>query len=248
MSLLIACYKNILESGTVTLSAGTEDSDYPLYRVYDRDIGMVFKITAAVTMEIKVDQGASGNIAIDQLLIPEGHNLDGMTLDWQYSDNDTAYTPAVSQWVQSGSGLINKSLSSAAHRYWKFIITTPASVPQIAEIFMTPAYTWERNPSRPAGPFDDRFNVERMEDAGGHVRFLEHGDSRRYRNYQLPRAVSGQRTNIEALYDAWAGKKPFWIKDHEGNWIFGELISPLNLIEQSSNKHSFNFEFQEVLP
>lgn len=34
-------YDNILESGTVTVTS--EDSDYPAYRLYDRDIGKLFK-------------------------------------------------------------------------------------------------------------------------------------------------------------------------------------------------------------
>ncbi|RJQ44446.1 MAG: hypothetical protein C4538_10530 [Nitrospiraceae bacterium] len=247
MALIKCCYKNILENSTVTLSAGTEDSNYPLYRLYDRDIGKVFKPTAAVTIEVKVNQGASGNLAADRLLIPAGHNLNGMTLDMKYSDDDSGYTPAVAQWVQAGSGLIEKNWTSGTHRYWKFIITTPASIPQIPEIFLTQTYTWERNPSRPIGSVAPRYNVERDEDAGGHARFLVHGDPRRYRSYPETRAKSAQRVNIEAFYNEWAGSKPFFLCDHEGNWIYGELLN-FDISEQGSDLFPFSFEFLEILP
>jgi len=245
--LIKTCYINILETSNVSLSAGTEDPDYPLYRLYDRDIGKIFSPTQAETIEIKIDQGSSP-LAVDRLLIPAGHNLDGMTLDIKYSDDDINYSPAVSSWVQSGNGIIEKNWGSAIHTYWKFIITSPSGIPQISELFLTQTYEWERNPARPAGPFEDRFNVERDETAGGNVRYLVHGDPRKYRYYHVPRCTQAQRANIESLYRAWAGSKPFWLCDHEGNWIYGELLRPIELREEGAGKFSFIFEFLEVLP
>lgn len=50
---MIKCaYRNILETSTVSLSAGTAHADYPLYRAYDRDVGRIFKPTAAETIEV----------------------------------------------------------------------------------------------------------------------------------------------------------------------------------------------------
>ena len=252
MSLVKCCYINILETGTVSLSAGTEDSDYPLYRVYDRDIGRLFKITAAVTMEIKIDQGASGNLAIDRLLIPAGHNLDGMTLDIKYSDNDSAYYTAVSQWVQSGNSLIEKNWSSITHRYWKFIITSPGSIPEIPELFLTQTYEFEQNPRVPWGPFDDEFNVQNEVTAGGQDRFLIHGDAKKQRNYYIYKGDETQKTNIITLNNAWAGAKPFWLCDHDAVWIYGKLRKPIGIKEEDENEsggyYSLDFDFLEVLP
>lgn len=242
-------YKNIFESGTVTLTAGTEDSNYPLYRIYNRDIGLLFKITAAVTMEIKVDQGASGILAADRLLIPAGHNFNGMTLDIKYSDNDSAYTAAVTQWVQSGNGLIVKEWTSETHRYWKFIITSPGSIPQLAELFLTQTYTWELNPFYPVPGKDKLFNVENTMTAGGQDRFLIHGDSKRQFNYVVPYAAETQKDNIITLNDAWEGAKPFWIYDVDNDtWVFGKLLTLLNVTEISNQKYGFEFNFIEVLP
>ncbi|MBI4822671.1 MAG: hypothetical protein HY805_00345 [Nitrospirae bacterium] len=239
-------YKNILETGTVSLSAGTEDSNYPLYRLYDRNIGRFFKTTSAITTEIKIDQGSSPQ-AVDRLLIPSGHNLNGMTLDIKYSDDDITYTPAISQWT-GASGLIDKSWASITKRYWKFIITTPASIPQIAELFLTQTYEWERNPSRPGEHLDPLFNIEREESFGGQVRFLIKGDPRKQRFYHVRCVGETQKNNILTLNDVWSGGKPFWFYDHEGNWLFGELKNPINIKEVSYQKYDFDFEFMEVIP
>ena len=399
MSLIKTCCKNILESGTVSLSAGTEDSSYPLYRLYDRDIGKMFKITAVATLEVKVEQpvnlltnpdfetgdftgwtqslsdientekhrgsycskltatgsikngcfqnyeidlnkvykliayakvgtytagsykirvyqfnedwaslatnnihnltvagdwirgektiGPSGSgcdftfqsgckyirirqiadtistltgylddvflfedsnyLSIDQLFIPSGHNLNGMTIDLKYSDDDITYTEALTQF-HGYPGLIQKSFTTQQKQFWKFIITSPAVIPQIPELFLSPSYEWIRNPSRPTGPLDPVFNVERRQTAGGAVRYLEHGDPQRQRQYHMPRCVGTQKTNVAALNDAWQGSKPFYMCDHDGIWIYGELIDSLNLKEEAADKFSFDFNFREVIP
>jgi|Deesub1362A_J573_1020465.scaffolds.fasta_scaffold00740_12 hypothetical protein len=245
---MIKCaYINILETSNVSLSAGTEDASYPLYRLYDRNIGKVFKPASAETIEIKIDQGDTALLSADRLLIPSGHNLEGMTLDIMYSDDDVTYTPAVPQWT-GASGVIDKSWSPVTKRYWKFIITNPASIPEITELFLTQTYEWERNPSRPAGPFDSVFNVENDMTAGGQDRFLVHGDPKRQRVYHVLLAGEAQKNNILDLYDRWRGYAPFFLYDHEGNWIFGKLRSPLNLKEEAYQRYSFDFDFQEVLP
>jgi hypothetical protein len=242
------CYQNILETATVTLSAGTENAAYPLYRLSDRDIGKTFRTTAAVTTTVKVDQGASNIQAIDRLLVPVGHNLSGMALSISWSDNDGAYTNAVTPWTQPDAALINKEWTSISHRWWKFTITSPGSIPQIAELFLTATYTWERPASRPTGAFDPVFNVERLQTSGGGVRYLKHGDPKRQRQYSCNARSDAQRTNLLALNDAWAACNPFWLCDHEGVWIYGELSAPIDMSEAAYLKYPFQFKFLELLP
>lgn len=244
-----SCHKNILETGTVSLAQGVEDPDCPLYRLYDRNIGRPFKTASAVTTGIRVDQGGAIS-PVDRLLIPAGHNLSGMTLDIKYSDDDIAYTTAVPQWVQSGNGLINKSwAATAARRYWKLAITTPASNISIPEIFLTQTYPWERCIlKKPGGPFEKVFNVRRDESQSGLARFLIMGDPRRQRVYYVSHAGEAQKTNVLALNDAWQGAMPFWLCDPEGNWIFGEMRKPIKLRETGYRTYSFEFDFLEVIP
>ncbi len=241
------CCLNILETSTVSLAAGygDEDPSYPLYRLYDRNIGRPFKTTSAVTTQIKVDQGASP-VPVDRLLIPAGHNLSGLTLAVLYSDNGTAWSYAATDWT-AGSGLIDKSWASLTKRYWLFSINTPSAIPAIPELFLTRTYTWERCILK-TGPLDKLFNVERAESASGLVRFLIKGDSRRQRVYRISNAGETQKTNILSLNDTWQGGKPFWLYDHEGVWIFGELRKLIDLKETAYRTYGFDFDFLEVLP
>lgn len=192
---------------------------------------------------------------------------DAWTQRVQYSRDDFATTVQVGPYVATGNtngnfvaqfdymrfnavgtDIFTKSWSAVTARYWKIAFENPASIPSVAELFLTSTYEWERNPSRPAGPFEEVFNVENDVTAGGQDRFLVHGDPKRQRAYHMPLCREAQKDNVKALYEAWAGAKPFWLRDHEGVWIYGKLRAPLNLRELASQSYSFDFDFLEVLP
>jgi len=245
MSLMKCCYQNILETATVTLATGAADANYPLWRLYDRNIGRMFKAVAAVTLTVRIAQGATV-LPVDRLIIPAGHNLSGMVLDIKWSDDDVTYTAATAQWI-CATGDIDKSWVSLTKQYWKFIITSPGVIPSFHELFLTSTYTWEKNPPRPTGELNPIFNVERLQSSGGQARYLTHGALKRQRSYQMPRCGEAQKTNIEALNAAWAGANPFWLHDHNGILIFGELRKPIALKEISYQTYSFDFDFVEVI-
>lgn len=241
------CYKNILETSTVTVSLGTADASYPVYRLWDRDISDMFKITAAETMEIKIDQGVAP-LPIDRLLIPSGHNFAGMTIDLLASDTDSGYAAALTQWT-GAAGLINKPLAAPITKRWlKYKITSPGVIPYFAELFLGSTYTWEKAPSRPTGPLEPITNVETRLMADGKPMFCVHGSPRRQRVYPMTRPSEAQKDNILALNDAWAGSKPFWLEDHLGAWIYGYLRKPIELKEIAYQRYVFVFDFEEILP
>jgi hypothetical protein len=185
--------------------------------------------------------------AVDRLLIPSGHTLGGETLGVKCSHDGVNYFDAVAQWT-GAAGLINKSWTAKAARYWKFVVTNPTAVPVLAELFLTNTYEWARNPSRPAGPLDDVFNVEHAQTASGQDRFLVRGAEKRRRLYHMPRCGEIQKDNILALYSEYGGSAPFWLEDHGGDWIYGQLREPLNLREVAYQSYGFDFDFLEVLP
>ena len=81
------CYRNILETGT--LSVTSEDTDFPKYRLYDRDIGRLFKGDSfPPNFNITLNQGAVTSYEIDRLLIPAGHNLNTLALKLQYGTSN----------------------------------------------------------------------------------------------------------------------------------------------------------------
>jgi hypothetical protein len=237
---------NILETGTVTLTAGTEDTSYPLYRLYDRNVGRLFKTTSAVTTEVKVDQGAAAPLSVDTLIVPAGHNLDGITLDIKHSDDDAVYTPAVSQWT-GAAGVIEKSWAPVTKRYWKFIITSPATIPEISELFLTETYDWTRDPARPTGALEREGNVENAQTAGGKDRFLVQGPPKLRREYTVPRCGQQQMDHMLSHMATHHQGKPFWLYDGT-QWIYGKLRRPLELREIAYQTYSYQFDFLEVLP
>ena len=247
MSFIQTCALNILETASVSLSVGTADPAYPSNRLFDRDIGKLCIASAASTFEVKLNQGVSGNLAVDRLLIPAGHNLQGMSLSLKYSADDNLYYDAIAPWTQADDALISQAWASLSKRYWKFAITNPAIVPQISEIFFTSTYAWPRNPQRPAGPLDEEFNVDRLLTSGGQVRFLQNGVSKRHRQYSNIRCGEAQKVALLALNTLWAGGRPFWMCDHAGNWIFGELIAKINMQEVAYQQYSYTFDFLEVI-
>lgn len=242
----ITAHLNLLESSTVTLCVGQADPLYPIYRLYDRHPARMFKSDVAQSIAIKIDQGAAGAQSVDTLLIPSGHELAGMTLDLMASDDDVTYAPVVAQW-QAAEGVIHKSWQALTRRYWKLTVTDPATAPAIAELFLTSAYQWERGPVRPVGPTDAVLAVAHEQTSTGGDRFLVAGPVRMRRVYKVHGTDEAQAQQMRLLHEAWAGARPFWLCDHEGQWIFGRLANAMELTERAYKSHDFEFHFIEVL-
>lgn len=245
MATVLTAHVNLFADGTTTLKAGSAAAGYPLYRVHDRDPGRMFVGSAAATTIIHVDQGAGGTQAIDRLLVASGHNLAGVTLDVEWSTDDASWTAATTQWT-GAAGVIDKSWSALTKRYWRFTITSPAAAPQIGELTLTSTTTWTRNPQRPGGPQEKIHNVTVALSAEGRPRFEVNGSSLRQRGYLLTSIGSTQRAQFEALWDAWAGAKPFWCYDHEGAWIFVRFLAQPQLSERAVGYFDARCELLEV--
>ncbi len=50
-----------------------------------------------------------------------------------------------------------------------------------------------------------------------------------------------------SLWETWSEGKPFWLFDHEGQWIYGGLESGPGLGETVAGSYSLAFDFMEVL-
>lgn len=85
MANIVLCYRNILETGTVTVTS--ENTSFPKYRLYDRDIGKLFKGNSTPPkFNITDNQGAT-IYEVNRLILPADHNLNGLALQLQYSIN-----------------------------------------------------------------------------------------------------------------------------------------------------------------
>ena len=236
---------NILEGATVTLAANSHEPGYPLYRLYDRNTGRMFRALDAAPTEIAIDQGALDIKSADTLLIAAGHNLAGATLTLSYSDDAIDYTECVS--FTAAAGVIEAAWGAVSKRYWKLAITSPAEPPAMAELFITSASSFARRPLRASGPFDDEPNTITRRTSGGSCRALVMGPCRRQRPYFM-RIGEAERAALDALWAACAGGVPFWICDHEGQWIFGYLASAPGTKEIVPGVYTIDFNFTEALP
>ena len=126
------CYKNILETSTVTVT--TENTSFPKYRLYDRDISKLFKGTGfASPFAILLGQGAVISYEVDRLIIPARHNLNGLACSLRYStDNFSADDHEAVGWTQGDALLINKPFTAQTKQYWKLNIPTGPSLNGLA--------------------------------------------------------------------------------------------------------------------
>lgn len=216
--------RNILEDGTVTVT-GTADTGYPQSRLYDRAISLYWKDTVTEAKVFHVDQGASDNEAVDALFIPK-HNFDGEDMAWQYSDDDTNWTNAVAGWTQGDNNQIEKTLTTAlTKRYWRSTVSSMAN-PQCSEIFMS--YGYEFTVDFVSNPLaEDEPNVRWTQSLGGMERSTKFGNERRVRQYALFLEENNDKTTLTdfraAMDDLDGYSKPFYIKDHEGDYWMARL-------------------------
>ncbi len=217
--------RNILETGTVTVT-GEPDGGYPEARLYDRQISFFWIDTVTEAKVFEVDQGASDNYAVDMLAI-EAHNFDGEDLQWQYSGTGAwggEETDAVTDWSQSGNGQIIKEMGAEeTERYWRLTLTSMDN-PQCSEIFMSygNVFTVLANPAPSAV---DRANVDWDRSIGGTERSTKFGDIRRVRRYSMFLDATDLAAFQSAMAELDDYSKPFYIKDHAGNYFLCRLTA-----------------------
>ena len=214
-------YNILAEDAAITVT-GSPDSGYPESRLYDRSIDFYWKYTNTGDITIHCDQGAGGILDVDFLGI-ERHNFNGRTMHWEYSDNDSSWTPAVTSWSQSDNNQIIKTLSAAAtHRYWRVRVIGAVN-PQCTEVWMSLGYEFRITYDDPSGkPLP---NVRWRETVGGMERSTKLGGVRKERSYTLPHFQSSYTLAsfraAEAYLDDYS--KPLYIMDHEGNYWFARI-------------------------
>lgn len=243
MANIKVAYRNILENSTVLVT--TEDTSFPKYRLYDRDIGKLFKATAyASPFGFDIDQGASPIYEIDRLVIPVGHNLNGLDCTLWYSSDDISYYTAVT-WVQGDALIIDKSFTAQTKRYWVFNIVAPATIVQMPEFFLSKTYTFERNPSY-GSKVGKQKNISRNETQSGRVRRIKWGEPRLSALYDLL-ILTAQKTSLEAWDVATEGTKYFYVWDESGYPYFMELLNDLNFSYRANGIWNVSLELLEVL-
>ena len=213
---------NILESGTVTVT-GDPDTGFPESRLYDRAISLFWKDTVTEAKNFVVDQGASGNLAVDFLAVHR-HNFSGIALHWHYSsDNFSADEhAAVPDWTQGDNNQIIKTFAPAlTQRYWR-VAHASIATPMCGEIFMSKGYSF--NAMRDLNPTGrDMDNVQWNKTIGGMERSTKFGDKRKTRVYSFWLSPSEYTDflTVKSYLNDYA--RPFYFKDHKDNYFLAKF-------------------------
>jgi len=243
------CYRNILETSTVTAA---ENVLFPKYRLYNRDIGKLFKGDAfASPFPILVNQ-TPVIYEVDRLIIPASHNLNGLACSLRYStDNFGSDDHEAIGWTQGNALIIDKEFTApaAATQYWKLNITAPATIVEMPEMFLTKSYTFQTNPNYGLGEGDDK-NVEDVDSQSGRWRGVKWGEYKRYRRYELTKIQSAQKTDFQTWDRHCEGIKALYLEDHEGDLFFARLLNKRLLFAMTNEGRWATdgaLEFLEVL-
>jgi len=183
---------------------------------------------------------------VDRLIIPAGHNLNGLACSLRYStDNFSADDHEAVGWTQGNALIISKSFTAQTKQYWKLNITAPATIVELTEMFLSKDYTFERNVNLNLNEEIQR-NVERDQTKSGDPRWVKLGEKKESRVYDLI-VESAQKINLDSWWSALDSVKPFYIFDHNGDLLFMEMLNELSFTPLSNNFWQTKMEFLEVL-
>jgi hypothetical protein len=242
MSQIIVSYRNILENSTVTPL--TEDASFPKTRMYDRDIGKLFKGTAfANPFGIFINQ--SPIYEADRLIIPVGHNFNGLNMELLYGIDGINWTTATS-WTQGDDLIIDKSFSAQTKQYWYIAIYAPATIVELPELYLTKDVVFLRNPAM-GSMVGTKKNIVSDQTQSGLSRKVKLGELKRLRRYDLNYITATQKTDFEAWDALCEGVKSFYIHDYDNSCIFMELLSDLEFTASGINRWTCMLELTEVL-
>lgn len=235
----------------VTITGGAEQSEYPEARLYDWAASLYWK-RSTIEYEIggmggdeyviggmggdEYEIGGAGAgdlvIEIDQeddvkdvtTLFIVNHNFDGGTIQFEYSDDGSAWSDAVTSWTQDGAGYIAKTLTSQSSRYWKLTIAD-VDDPQAGEILIGSGDSFGILKS-PAPQHNYLDNVVWSQSIGGAERSIKQGDERRSRAYAVALS-SADLSTFQTLLGRLNGfSKPFLFKDKDDVYFLGRFEPP----------------------
>lgn len=235
--------RNILASGTVTVSGGTAQDAYPVERLWDWSENLIWQRVSdraeigpmgGDTYElgpmggddyeigssgviVEVAQPAASILAVDTLFVA-GHNLAGVELRWQYStDGGASWHNAVSAWTPTGATAITKTLGSVVTaQHWR-LQALGAVDPEAGEVIMADADSFEIA-RRPSPKHAWRDNVVWSRSIGGQERGVKLGDARAERLYNL-RVTAAELATLQTIVSRLDGfSEPVLVKDKDGDW------------------------------
>lgn len=236
--------RNIFETGIVTIS-GTPSTGFPESRVFDRSIDFFWKTTDQATTFL-VNNGT--DVPTIDFMAIEKHNFSGAEVAWGYSSSSgIGFTAASTASTQADNNQIVNTIASPSTlgQMWRFTVTN-SSDPQASEVFMSLGREFDilQTPNPVLGKLD---NVQWNKTVGGSERGTRFGDVRRRRQY----SVFLSATQVDDFRDATSEldnfSKPFYVKDHEGDFWFARFNPPPDENPDHPTDTHISFNLLEML-
>ncbi len=200
-------------------------------------------LSASATREYSITGGIS-SVSVSALIIAAGHSIGGLAYTLAKSADGSSWTTVSSGTLAAGTGTIVIEFAATTGAHWKLALPDSTDA-VLTEIFLTNIYTFTRNPARPSGALETKYNVETTETYSGSPRYIDRGDARRVREYDFVSAPVAMATEIKSQLDALGGAKDWWLCDHEGAWMFGNLTAPMAPAEVTATTRAFKLYFKE---
>lgn len=233
-------YKNILEEATVTVTS--EATGYPSYRLYDKDMSLLWKASSTASQTIKTDAG-EGNTDTINCYLTCYHNLgdtavSGIRLD--YSDDDVVWTNILSI-TQSDNDLINSTFSGSTHRYFRLVFDTFGSgIAEAGEVYLGNMESINRDP---AEGLDISPQYQRMKQVttAGYPWIVENGPSKNTYSCDLVNITSAEKAIVSEACE----ETMFFFKDHLGDTRHYE-INNLRITALNTGNYSAHIRLIET--
>ena len=116
-------YDNEIDTVAYTLTANSENANYPLINIRDYQLTKKYWATGDTSEWVKIDAGAGNTITATFAAIA-GHNISAgaTTIKIQGNATDVWTSPTVNESFTHSTGLMWKAFSSQALRYWRYLI------------------------------------------------------------------------------------------------------------------------------
>jgi hypothetical protein len=186
---------------------------------------------------------------VNRLIIPAGHNFNGLLIKLQYSTTGAWAGEQVDalSWTQADALLIDKTFSAQTKQYWRLNIGAPGSNPQLTEMYLTKDVTFIRGPAYGA-MVGTKKNLIIDQTQSGITRKVKLGETKKHRRYDLNYISATQKTDFEAWDALCEGVKNFYIHDYDDACIFMELTQDLEFIAATHHlTWNTTLELTEVL-
>ncbi len=226
----VAYGRNILETSTITVTG--EAIGLGKERLSDRDKVLLYQDSAIMNPRRITAVQIGTPKTFDTWIVPEGHNLSGLTLDMETSP-DGVGSWTIRDTVVASSARILRAIPGGPYATVgaRLTINNPVSVPQLPELMFSLKYELPVGPSIGGLVAGDTAGIARHVSQGGHV-----WKTRRYgplwqAAYALDDLTVPQRDALLAFYEELAsGAKPFYLTDHDETvtrwveWVESEAL------------------------